>query len=351
VQDNSGGAANTGNQGRYPTEPPPPALNPCILRLSRVSMGTEFQAILAGPDPDYLRDAGNQALDEVERLEERLSHYRADSEICDLNLRAPHEAVLLEPSLFALVSRAVELSRATGGAFDCTAGPLVKCWGFFRGQARMGQGKMPEPADIEEARRRVGSELLELDAAERTVRFRREGVELHLGAIGKGYAVDQAVRVLRELRIEAALVHGGTSTVYALGSPPGAEGWEVGFCDPADRERRLGVITLRDRALSISGDYEQFFEAGGRRYSHILDPRTGWPAQGVRSAAVLADNATDTDALSTAAFVVGVEGARALCERFSGIGAVLVPEPASEGPPEVVLLGDATFTPGDASPS
>jgi FAD:protein FMN transferase len=307
-------------------------------------MGTEFQAILAGEDADYLRLAGEQALDEVERLEERLSHYRADSEICDLNLRAAYEAVLLEPSLFRLLTRTIELSEATGGAFDPTAGPLIRCWGFFRGQ-----GKMADPGAVEEAIRRVGYSLLDLDPEARTVRFRREGVQVHLGAVGKGYAVDRVVETLRELRVEAALVHGGTSTIYALGAPPGTDAWDVGLCDPGNREQRLGVVRLRDRALSTSGDYEQFFEADGRRYSHILDPRTGYPAEGVRSATILADSATDTDALSTAVFVLGEAGARQLCERFPGLGAVLVPDTGAEKTGEVVILGDVEMTLGGGS--
>jgi thiamine biosynthesis lipoprotein len=300
-------------------------------------MGTEFQAVLAGEDPDFLRDAGSGALDEVERLEERLSHYRTDSEICDLNLRAPFGPVRLEPGLFRLIERAVRLSEATDGAFDPTAGPLVKCWGFFRGQ-----GRFPDARAVAEARERVGVHLLELDADAFTIRYRRPGVELHLGAIGKGYAVDLAVASLRAVGIEAALVHGGTSTVYALGAPPGAAAWEVGLCDPGNREQRLAVIPLRDRALSTSGDYEQFFEWEGKRFSHILDPRTGRPAAGVRSATVLADNATDTDALSTAAFVEGAAGVPGLLDPFNGLGVALVPD---DGPvPVLHTWGDVTLT-------
>lgn len=314
-------------------------------------MGTEFQAILAGEDPEYLRDAANQALDEVERLDERLSHYRTDSEICDLNLRAAYEPVRLEPGLYALLRRAAELSRATEGAFDVTAGPLIRCWGFFRGQ-----GSMPQPEAVEAARARVGSRWLEFDDRERTLRFRREGVEVHLGAIGKGYAVDRAIDVLRELRIEAALVHGGTSTLYALGAPPGESGWSVGLKDPGNPERRLAVVRLRNRALSTSGDYEQFFEIAGRRYSHILDPRTGRPAVGARSATVVAASATETDALSTAAFVLGPAGSRELVARFPGIGLVLVPDREATGPGAetaepggILVLGDVQVTLGDGS--
>lgn len=309
-------------------------------------MGTEFQVFLVGTDPDQLRDVAHHVLDEVETLDARLSHYRADSEISDLNLRAAYEPVLMERSIFELVRRCVDYSENSGGAFDITMGPLIRCWGFFRGE-----GRLAESAAVEAALESVGVRLLELDAQERTIRFQREGVQVHLGGVGKGYAVDKVVAWLRQLGVEAALVHGGTSTVYALGAPPGEDAWYVGLCDPSDRSRRLGVVKLRDRALSTSGDYEQFFEVDGRRYSHILDPRTGYPATGMRSATVVADNATDTDALSTAAFVLGEDGARVLLERYPGIGVVLATGPGGDESAEIVVMGDVELNRDDASPT
>ncbi|MFN3651585.1 MAG: FAD:protein FMN transferase [Armatimonadota bacterium] len=306
-------------------------------------MGTEFQAILAGKDPEYLRDAGSQALDEVERLEAQLSHYRPDSDVTDLNVRAYHQAVRLEPLLYRLLRHAVELSEATGGAFDCALGALIRCWGFFRGQ-----GALAEEAAVKEALEQCGSRWLELDDDARTVRFLRP-VQVHLGAIGKGYAVDRMVGVLREVGVRAALVHGGTSTLYALGAPPGDTDWSVGLCDPSDRTRRLGVVRLRDRALSTSGDYEQFFEIAGRRYSHLLDPRTGYPAVGMRSATVAAASATDTDALSTAAFVLGPTGASEVLERFPGTGAVLLPDVSLDSGRVVEVHGEIDFSLEDAA--
>jgi thiamine biosynthesis lipoprotein len=174
-------------------------------------------------------------------------------------------------------------------------------------------------------------------------------MQVHLGGIGKGYAVDEVVAWLRRLGIEAALVHGGTSTIYALGAPPGQEAWEIGLRDPADPEQRLGVVKLRDQALSTSGDYEQFFEVDGKRYSHILDPRTGYPAVGTRSATVVAENATDSDALSTAAFVLGDEAARQLWDRYPGTGAVLVPTRGRNESTEIVVRGNVVFARRDDS--
>ena len=304
-------------------------------------MGAEFQVILGGDDPSFLETAAGEALDQIERLEERLSHYLPDSEICDLNRRAAAEPVLLEPSLLDLLQRAQSFFDESEGAFDCTVGSLIKCWGFFRGQ-----GGMPTPEAVEEARGRAGGRWMEIDSIERTVRFRRP-LEVHLGAIGKGYAVDLAIESLKLLGVEAALVHGGTSTVYALGAPPGQEAWAVGVRDPRDAKKRMGVVRLRDRALSISGDYEQYFEYEGCRYSHILDPRTGWPARGTWSAAALGESATDTDALSTAAFVLGEAGTRRLAERYPSMGWIVIPEPESGSEPEIVVLGDASLVSPD----
>lgn len=309
-------------------------------------MGSEFQVILAGADREHLSDVAHYVLDEVEALEARLSHYRPDSEISDLNVRAAFEPVLMEGSVFELIRRCVALSEATHGAFDCTAGPLIRCWGFFRGQ-----GKLAEPEAVEAARAMVGSRFLELNPAERTIHFQREGMQVHLGGVGKGYAVDEVVASLRRLGIEAALIHGGTSTIYALGAPPGQDAWEIGLRDPADPEQRLGVVQLRDQALSTSGDYEQFFEVGDRRYNHILDPRTGYPARETRSATVVAENATDSDALSTAAFVLGDEAARHLWDRYPGTGAVLVPALGRNASTEIVVRGTVAFTRRDASPT
>ena len=306
-------------------------------------MGTEFEAFIAGTDPAYLRDAGCQALDEVEVLDSRLSHYREDSEIGDLNQRAALEAVRVSPWLFGVLKRAVFLAQATGGAFDPTMGALIRCWGFHRGR-----GGMPDPQEIERASADCGYRFLELHETTSTVRFQRGGLKLNLGAFGKGLAVDRMVEVLRELRIEAALVHGGTSTLYALGAPPGEEAWEVGLVDPREPETRLGMVRLKDQALSTSGDYRQFFKHEGVLYSHILDPGTGWPAHGTRSATVLADNAADSDALSTSVFVRGDSEADRLVSERRVIGALLVSEDNNHQGGRVRTWGDVAFTPSEA---
>jgi thiamine biosynthesis lipoprotein len=297
-------------------------------------LGTEFEAILCGSNPDFLRDAAYEALEEVHRVELRLSHTRPDSDLCDINARAPYVPVLLDPELWDLVRRARELHARSGGAFDIAVGSLIRLWSTCRREARL-----PEPGEVAAAMQKCGMHRVHADEATRTLRTDQPGVELNAGACGKGYAVDRAVEHLRGLGVESALLHGGTSTVYAIGAPPGAEAWEIGIRHPDEPGRRLGSVLLRNRALSTSGDYEQFFTLAGKRYSHILDPRIGWPATGVRSATVLCDNAADSDALSTAAFVLGWERGRALIDSTPGAALLMLDTDGGRDPQEVRLIG------------
>ncbi len=301
-----------------------------VLRLGRVAMGSEFEVIARGPVRDHLLAAMEQALDEVERLDRQLSHYRPASDLCDLNARAAREPVRVDAELFRLLERAARLAEMTGGAFDITAGPLVRCWGFFRKE-----GRVPAPEELEAALKLVGMRNVELDREAETVRFRAPGVELHLGAIGKGYAVERAAALLRELDVPGALVHGGRSSIQAVGNGPGGEPWNVGLAHPLREGERLTTVALADCALSTSGGTGDFFEAEGRRYSHLIDPRGGRPVEGPLSVSVISDSATDGDALSTALFVMGEEETAAFCAGHPDVAAIVVPWPAPGTEPEL----------------
>jgi thiamine biosynthesis lipoprotein len=162
----------------------------------------------------------------------------------------------------------------------------------------------------------------------RTVRFLKPGVEINLGSIGKGYALDRVAELMRmDWNLRAALLHGGHSSVYAMGTAPGEHrGWAVGIRHPWDMEKRLAVVRLRDRALATSAATFQHLEHAGRKLGHILDPRTGWPAEGIASATAIAPTAAEADALATAFFVLGADRTRAYCDAHPGVGAVLLPE-------------------------
>lgn len=313
-----------------------------LVAAGRCSMGTEFQVILPGEDRAFLEAAGNAALDRIEEIEARLSHYQSTSDISDINVRAAYEPVLVDPELFDLLKLALQVSRDSGGAFDPTIGSLVRCWGFFRGQ-----GAMPDSEAVKEALQVTGAGLVLMDEEARTIRFTREGVKLQLGALGKGYAVDQAVEVLTRCGVRSGLIHGGASTIYALGAPPDEEFWEIGLKNPLRPSDRIGYIRLADQALSTSGDYEQFFEHEGRRYSHIIDPRSGYPSRGMSSAAVVAPSAALSDALSTALFVQGAGQVDELLRNYPGTSAVFIIEPPVGAEPIAVARGAVQFLPAD----
>jgi FAD:protein FMN transferase len=294
-----------------------------LMEISRPAMAVEFQIYLNAGQQPRAPQAALHALDLVESLEEQLSVYREHSEVSRINRRAALEPVAVEPQLFRLLDQCLAIHQATGGAFDITSGPLSKAWGFFRRQ-----GRFPQESEVREALERVGSRWIELDRERQTVRFLRPGLEINFHAIGKGYTLDCCAELLRQAGVEQFLIHGGHSSILAAGSRLGADeersGWWVALRHPLRPDRRLGEIRLVDRALGTSGSGVQFFYYQGRRFGHVLDPRTGWPTEGVLSATVLAPSAAEADALSTAFFVWGVEKTRAFCQTREDLAAILV---------------------------
>jgi thiamine biosynthesis lipoprotein len=278
---------------------------------SRISMACAYSIVVYGSDAEALPRIVNAAFDEVDRIDRLMSHYHSHSPLSRLNREAARGPVAVEPELFNFIQECVRYSRESEGAFDITVGPLVKAWGFFRGE-----GRLPPAAELSEARSKVGYQGLILNARERTIRFARPGMELDLGGIAKGYAVDRAVSLLKDRRIEAALVNAGGSTLYGLGTPPKSEGWEVKLQDPVESEKVAMTVRLKDKALSVSGSYQKFFEIGGVRYSHIFDPRTGRPVPDVLSVAVVTGSGTAGDALDNIFYVQGIEKSREYLKRL-----------------------------------
>jgi thiamine biosynthesis lipoprotein len=309
--------------------PMPSTAEPYLVQLSRQAMACNFEVFLNAGQYEQATEAAIEALDLVEQLEAQLTVYRATSEISALNLAAHEGFVEVEPRLFALLAQAVQLHRETGAAFDITSGSLSKVWGFFRRQ-----GAIPQVADLQTALASVGSQCLELDATSRSVRFLKPGVELNLGSIGKGYALDRCAELMTARGVRDFLWHGGQSSVLArgacAGNGPEDRGWSVGVRHPLRPDRRLAEIRLCDRALATSGSSVQFFRYGGKRYGHILDPRTGWPAEGVFSATVVAPTAAEADALSTAFYVLGPQAALEFCDQHTTIGTIIL-YPGSAG--------------------
>lgn len=298
-----------------------------LVTVARNAMATRFEIALHGDSPRHLRAAGEEALDEIGHWEARLSLYDPSSEIAHANARAAFEPVQLSPPVFSLLQRCAQLHRETEGRFDITIAPLVRCWGFMGAH---GLGRTPEPEAVENARALVGMHQVELDPNNFTVRFARPGVMLDLGAIGKGFAIEQAATCLREAEITSALFHGGTSTVLAIGTPPDALGWKIaiegGPTSQTPPAPSLGTLELKDAALSASAIWGRCFDVNGRRYGHLLDPRTGQSASTAVLSVVIADSATDTDALSTALLIGGTNAFGALSNLRPGMRTLLAVE-------------------------
>jgi FAD:protein FMN transferase len=292
---------------------------------SRNFMGTVFTLYLYARDEQHAEASCEMAFEEIERLDETLSNYRPSSELSRINRLAAHQAVTTDPEVFALLEAAFDYSRRSNGAFDVTVGPLMRAWGFFRGE-----GRYPNYEEVQLARENVGFEKVHLDRATRTVRFAAPGVELDLGAIGKGYAVDRAVITLREAGIDAALVDAGSSTVYAMDAPPGKDGWTLRVPEPQDHSQTVSTVMLRNESLSTSGSYEKFFQLGNEKYCHLMDPREGRPVQGVLQTTLIASDSTTTDALSNAMFVMGAPAGTELITNVTGArGIWILDEPES----------------------
>ena len=302
--------------------------------VGREAMGCRFEAVFNAGEVSEATELGCAALDLIDAIEARISVYRDSSELAAVNAAAGRWVAVSADTL-ALLALARDLQERTAGAFDLAAGPLVRAWGFLRRQ-----GRTPGPDELAAALAASGSRHLELDPDGCRARLAVLGAELNPGGIGKGWAIDRAIDLLAAAGVPSVLVHGGQSSVRAIGihgpDLPGRAGWKVGLRHPLRPGRRLASFTLVNRALGTSGSGTQFFVDRGRRLGHVLDPRSGNPAEGVISATVLAPTAAEADALATAAYVLGEEGLPRIVAAGGDVGAALV-LPGPGGSLRVVL--------------
>lgn len=299
------------------------------IRVHRRAMACRFEITLAGEDARHIA-AARTALDRVDDIEAALTVFRESSALVDLNRHAADRPVPVDDRLFHLLALCQRFHLDTGGAFDVTSTPLSRTWGFLRRE-----GRLPEEAEIAAARAVVGMQHVVLDERCRTVRFDRPGVEVNLGAIGKGWALDRIADGLRADGVGRALLSAGHSSVRALDEPR-ARPWPIDL-RPVGMPRPIARVNLRDGALGTSGAGEQCFDVAGRRYGHVIDPRSGWPAEGVRSVSVITGDAASADALSTAFFVGGIDLARRYSAAHQRVLAVITPD-TGDGRP--VVIGD-----------
>src|SRR6266850_62115 len=285
----------------------------------QVHMGTRARLVVYAKDEDTAVEACGAAYRRVAELEQICTDYRKSSELMQLCTRAGGPAVRASDELFFVLQKAVEKSRNTNGAFDITVGPYVALWREARKT-----GKMPRQEEIEKARALVGYEKIILDAANQTVKLTVPGMKLDLGAIAKGYAGDCALAVLRTYGINSALFEAGGNIVVS-DAPPGSYGWVIEVVNdrPSSKSKK---IVVKNAGVSTSGDTEQHVEIEGKRYSHIVDPKTGTGLTNRNYVTIVAKDGVTSDGLSTAACVLGPEGMKFVLPKYPGTKAYFAPQ-------------------------
>ena len=290
------------------------------IKDARSRMGSDFEITAVHAQEAAARSAIDAAWAEIDRIEAMISSWREDSETSEVNRNAGIRPVQVSPELFRLIRRAIKVSELTHGAFDITFAAAGDLWDF-----RADDPEVPSEEAIETVLRSVGYRKIHLDDEGQTVFLENRGARIGFGAIGKGYAANRAVFVLKEHGVRGGLVSAGGDLV-AFGRREDGEPWSIAIAHPRDRKRVLARIPLTEQAVVTSGDYEQYFIHEGRRYAHIIDPRTGWPASGLQAVTVICPDAELADALATATFVLGIEEGLALVERMEGVDALFVTE-------------------------
>ncbi len=305
---------------------PPPAAAAAeasrAVTMRTRTMGTWAALTLVTADSAAVADLARDALLEFHRVDSLMTNWTDISEVARLNREATAGPVAVQPEVAEVLRTAARIGHDSGGAFDLSVEPLVRLWGFLGGTPQV-----PDSAAIDEARRLVGWNHVQVDTVAGTLALSQPGVRIDLGGIAKGYGVDLVAARLQAAGVRDALID-LSGNMMALGAPPGRSAWTIGIRDPADAERHLATLKLTGTAVATSGSYEQFVAAGGRRYGHILDPRTGWPAEGLVSVTVVTPRAVDADAWATALFVLGPEAARATAAARADLAVVLLEEGA-----------------------
>ncbi|MBK9037380.1 MAG: FAD:protein FMN transferase [Myxococcales bacterium] len=284
------------------------------------TMGTIVQVTIWTDDEDGAARAAKAVFAEFDRLDAMMTTWTPDSEISRINAAAGSgKAVKVSAEAFAVIARAVDVSRASHGVFDITVGAYAGLWKFDEDM----DGSLPALADVLKRKKLVNWKDIVLDRKQRAVRLKRAGMKITLGGIAKGYAVDKAAAVLEAAGFTNFIVQAG-GDMYVSGSKD-ATPWVVGIRDPrGPRDQSFAVAPIRDHAFSTSGDYERGFVKDGVRYHHILDPRTAQPARASRSVTIMAVDAFTADAWSKVLFILGAKDAMALVERMPDFDAVFV---------------------------
>ncbi len=288
-----------------------------IYKKSQRLMGTEMEITVVSADEKKAHKAIDAAFEEISRIERMMSAYISDSQISMINKSAGEKPVKSDAELIGLVKRAVEYAGMTDGGFNIAVGPLIRLWKIADG------GDIPDKNEINRAQGLINYKDIIIDEKHGTIFLRKKGMSIDLGGIAKGYASDKAKAVLKQHGIVSGIA-AVAGDISAFGRKMDGSKWRIGIEHPRKKGAFIGVIELQDEAVSTSGDYERFFIKDGRRYHHIIDPKTGEPSDKCQSVTVIAKEGTATDALSTGIFIMGPEKGMALVDRLKDVEAVIV---------------------------
>lgn len=283
-------------------------------------MGCAFEISVVHTDKDYAEECIDKAITEIERIESLISAWKDDSQTSQIIKNAGIEPVVVNQELFQLIERSLTVSELTNGAFDISFAGIDKLFTFNKQEECL-----PHDSIIASAAKHIGFENIKLDKDESSAFLAEKNMKIGFGAIGKGYAAERAKKILTEMGIENGVID-ASGDLLAWGKQPKGKAWSVGIMDPEDRNKIIAWLDADDKAIVTSGDYEKYFTCNGKRYSHIIDPRTGYPVSGIKSVTIISLNAEVADAMATAVFVMGEKDGLALVEQLNGIECLIVNE-------------------------
>jgi len=282
-------------------------------------MGSRFEVTAVANQEEVAWEAINAGIAEINRIENLISSWDAHSQTSDINQQAGIQAVKVDKELFDLIFRAKKIAALTNGAFDISYASMDRIWQFDGSMKTM-----PSPEKIAQAKAKINWQNILLDRVQQTVFLKEKGMKIGFGAMGKGYAANRAKIVMRKMKgVHGGIVNAGGDLI-AWGKSNTPEGWGIKIADPKDKNKILGSIQLHNQAIVTSGDYEKFVVFDGKRYAHIIDPRTGYPTTGIKSVTVISPDAELSDALATAVFVMGKKDGLALINEINGVEGLIV---------------------------
>ncbi|WP_299758317.1 FAD:protein FMN transferase [uncultured Pontibacter sp.] len=305
-------ALNTAAAQRLPTKEPKAQKKVLLL------MGTRFELAAVSRDEQKAWEAIDAGIKEIQRIEALISEWQNTSQTSEINRNAGIKPVVIDQELYDLISRSNRISEMTGGAFDISFASIDNVW-KYDGSMK----KEPSPEQVAASVSKINYKNIILNSQDRSVYLKEPGMKIGFGAIGKGYAANRARDVMREMGIQGGVVNAAGDLV-TWGKQADGQSWYVGIADPAEKDKVFSWLTADNTAVVTSGNYEKYAEINGKRYSHIIDPRTGYPASGLKSVTIVCPNGELADALATAVSVLGKDEGLYLINQLKGVACLLI---------------------------